>query len=101
MCSGAAPVARASPGPRGPDVASGERASPLARMNAPLLSVRDLRVHFPIRRGLLFDHTIDHLKAVDGVSSELDPGRTLGLVGESGSGKSTTAHAILQLVRPT
>jgi oligopeptide transport system ATP-binding protein len=70
-------------------------------MNAPLLSVRDLRVHFPIRRGLLFDHTIDHLKAVDGVSFELDPGRTLGLVGESGSGKSTTAHAILQLVRPT
>jgi oligopeptide transport system ATP-binding protein len=70
-------------------------------MSTPLLSVRDLRVHFPIRHGLLFDHTVDHVKAVDGISFELYPGQTLGLVGESGSGKSTTAHAILQLVRPT
>jgi oligopeptide transport system ATP-binding protein len=70
-------------------------------MSAPLLSVSDLRVHFPIRRGLLFDRTVDHVKAVDGVSFDLYAGRTLGLVGESGSGKSTTAHAILQLVRPT
>jgi oligopeptide transport system ATP-binding protein len=70
-------------------------------MSAPLLSVSDLRVHFPIRRGLLFDRTVDHVKAVDGISFDLYAGRTLGLVGESGSGKSTTAHAILQLVRPT
>jgi oligopeptide transport system ATP-binding protein len=70
-------------------------------MSTPLLSVRDLRVHFPVRHGLLFDHTVDHVKAVDGISFELYPGQTLGLVGESGSGKSTTAHAILQLVRPT
>jgi ABC-type oligopeptide transport system ATPase subunit len=70
-------------------------------MNEPLLEVRDLRVHFPIRRGLLFDHTVGHVKAVDGVSFSIEPGRTLGLVGESGSGKSTTAYAVLQLVQPT
>jgi ABC-type oligopeptide transport system ATPase subunit len=67
----------------------------------PLLSVTDLKVHFPIRRGLLLDRTVDHVKAVDGVSFEIPEGQTLGLVGESGSGKSTTAYATLQLVRPT
>jgi ABC-type oligopeptide transport system ATPase subunit len=66
-----------------------------------LLSVTDLTVHFPIRRGLLFDRTVDHVKAVDGVSFEIPQGQTLGLVGESGSGKSTTAYAALQLIRPT
>jgi ABC-type oligopeptide transport system ATPase subunit len=70
-------------------------------MSEPLLTVSDLRVHFPIRRGLLFDRTVDHVKAVDGVSFEIQEGRTLGLVGESGSGKSTTAYAALQLLRPT
>jgi oligopeptide transport system ATP-binding protein len=67
----------------------------------PLLSVTDLRVHFPIRRGLLVDRTVDHVRAVDGVSFEIHEGQTLGLVGESGSGKSTTAYAALQLLRPT
>ena len=70
-------------------------------MTEPLLSVTDLTVHFPIRRGLLFDRTVDHVKAVDGVSFEIPEGQTLGLVGESGSGKSTTAYAALQLIRPT
>jgi oligopeptide transport system ATP-binding protein len=70
-------------------------------MTPPLLTVGDLRVHFPIRRGLLFDRTVGHVKAVDGVSFELREGQTLGLVGESGSGKSTTAYAVLQLLRPT
>ena len=70
-------------------------------MTEPLLSVRDLNVQFPIRRGVLFDRTVGHVKAVDGVSFEIRQGETLGLVGESGSGKSTTAYAILQLLRPT
>ena len=70
-------------------------------MTEPLLSIRDMKVHFPVRRGLLFDRTVDHVKAVDGVSLEIPEGRTLGLVGESGSGKSTTAYAALQLIRPT
>jgi ABC-type oligopeptide transport system ATPase subunit len=61
-------------------------------MSEPLLAVSDLKVHFPIHRGLLFDRTIGHVKAVDGVSFEIHEGQTLGLVGESGSGKSTTAY---------
>jgi oligopeptide transport system ATP-binding protein len=70
-------------------------------MSEPLLTVSDLRVHFPIRHGLLFDRTVGSVKAVDGVTFEIQEGRTLGLVGESGSGKSTTAYAALQLLRPT
>ena len=70
-------------------------------MTPPLLTVSDLKVHFPIRRGLLFDRTVGHVKAVDGVGFEIEEGQTLGLVGESGSGKSTTAYAVLQLLRPT
>ena len=70
-------------------------------MSTPLLAVSDLRVHFPIRHGLLFDRTVGYVKAVDGVSFEIEEGQTLGLVGESGSGKSTTAYAALQLLRPT
>jgi oligopeptide transport system ATP-binding protein len=70
-------------------------------MTEPMLTVTDLEVHFPIKRGLLLDRTVDHVRAVDGVSFEILAGQTLGLVGESGSGKSTTAHALLQLLRPT
>jgi ABC-type oligopeptide transport system ATPase subunit len=70
-------------------------------MTPPLLTVADLKVHFPVRRGLLFDRAVDHVRAVDGVSFEIGEGETLGLVGESGSGKSTTAFAVLQLLRPT
>jgi peptide/nickel transport system ATP-binding protein len=66
---------------------------------ATLLSVRDLKVHFPIRKGL-FKHTVGYVKAVDGVSLEIGAGRTLGLVGESGCGKTTVGKAILQLIRP-
>jgi oligopeptide transport system ATP-binding protein len=67
----------------------------------PLLTVTNLKVHFPIRHGVLFDRTVGYVKAVDGVSFEIPEGQTLGLVGESGSGKSTTAYAALQLLRPT
>jgi oligopeptide/dipeptide ABC transporter ATP-binding protein len=65
-----------------------------------LLNVEDLKVHFPIRRGI-FRRTVGHVKAVDGISLELARGRTLALVGESGCGKTTAGKAILQLIRPT
>jgi peptide/nickel transport system ATP-binding protein len=67
---------------------------------SPLLNVIDLRVHFPIRRGIL-QRTVGHVRAVDGVSLQLHRGRTLALVGESGCGKTTVGKAILQLPPPT
>ncbi|HVR28372.1 MAG TPA: oligopeptide/dipeptide ABC transporter ATP-binding protein [Thermoanaerobaculia bacterium] len=69
--------------------------------NGTLLSVRDLHVHFPVRRGVLFQRQVGAVRAVDGVDLEVRRGETLGLVGESGCGKSTTGRAILQLERPT
>jgi len=66
----------------------------------PLLSVRDLTVHFPIKRGFLVQREVARVKAVDGVSFDISPGETLGLVGESGSGKTTAAKAVIQLHRP-
>ncbi|MGI8614675.1 MAG: ABC transporter ATP-binding protein [Nocardioidaceae bacterium] len=66
-----------------------------------LLQVRGLEVYFPIRKGVVFDKVIGHVKAVDGVDLAIPRGRTLGLVGESGCGKSTLGKAILRLVEPT
>jgi oligopeptide transport system ATP-binding protein len=65
-----------------------------------LLEVRDLKMWFPIMRGVLQKHVAD-VKAVDGLNFDVYQGETLGLVGESGCGKSTTGRAILQLYKPT
>jgi len=62
-----------------------------------LLEVRDMKVHFPIEKGIVFKKTVGHIRAVDGVSFRVKEGESLGLVGESGCGKSTTAMAIAQL----
>jgi peptide/nickel transport system ATP-binding protein len=75
--------------------------SPLPLAPSPLLlSVSGLRVHFPIRKGIL-QRVAGQVKAVDGVSLEIPQGRTLALVGESGCGKTTLGKALLQLVLPT
>src|SRR5689334_6838952 len=65
-----------------------------------LVSVRDLKTHFPIRKGLLAK-TVGYVKAVDGVSFDVQPGKTLGLVGESGCGKTTVGRTILRLIPAT
>ena len=66
-----------------------------------LLRVHDLKVHFPIRRGIIVDRTVGHVRAVDGVSLQVRRGSTYGLVGESGCGKSTFGRAVLRLEEPT
>lgn len=93
------------------DIPSGEQATVVKRVTGEaaalppdrpagsvLLDVRDYRVWFPIRKGLL-KRTVAHVKAVDGVSFTISAGRTLALVGESGSGKTTVGKAIMQLLR--
>ena len=67
-----------------------------AAPSRPLMEARDLRVWFPVKKGLLA-RTTGHVKAVDGVSLAIEPGRTLGLVGESGSGKTTLGRALIGL----
>ena len=63
---------------------------------------RDLKVHFPIREGVIFERHVGDVRAVDGISFDHPKrGETLGLVGESGCGKSTTGRAIIRLYRPT
>jgi peptide/nickel transport system ATP-binding protein len=66
----------------------------------PLLEVKNLQMHFPIRQGL-FGRVVDHVRAVDGVSFDVYRGQTLGFVGESGCGKTTTGRAIMRLINPT
>ncbi len=79
-----------------PDVHAAAAAVPGGR----LLEIKDLKVHFPIRAGVL-RRVRRHVKAVDGVSLRLDAGKTLALVGESGSGKTTVAKAVLGLAPVT
>ena len=66
----------------------------------PLLTVKDLKVHFPITKGIL-SRTKGYVYAVDGISFALKAGETLGIVGESGCGKTTAGLAILRLIHPT
>jgi len=66
----------------------------------PVLEVENLQKYFPIKKGF-FQKTINHVKAVDGVSFHLNAGETLGLVGESGCGKTTVGRSILRLTEPT
>src|SRR3954451_15070721 len=66
----------------------------------PLLSVRGLVKHFPVKKGLL-QQTVGQVHAVDGISFDIAGGETVGLVGESGCGKSTAGKTILKLIEPT
>ncbi len=92
--TGSAALGRTAPrGAAAPSTANGNGKT--------LLRVNDLKMHFPITRGIIFQRQVGAIKAVDGVSFDLYRGETLGLVGESGCGKSTTGRAILQLYRPT
>ncbi|MDQ1008175.1 peptide/nickel transport system ATP-binding protein [Streptomyces sp. V4I23] len=63
-----------------------------------LLELDDVKVHFPVRKGIFFDRTVGHVYAVDGVSLKVEAGQTYGLVGESGCGKTTLGRAVLRLV---
>src|SRR3954464_1824488 len=72
-----------------------------ADSGVPLLEVTNLVKHFPIKRGILIDREVDQVRAVDGISFNIQRGETLGLVGESGSGKSTACRAVLQLIEAT
>jgi peptide/nickel transport system ATP-binding protein len=74
---------------------------PAAARPDALLAVNDLKKHFPIRQGILFQRQVGAVRAVDGVSFSVAPGETLGLVGESGCGKSTTARVVSKLLEPT
>lgn len=66
-----------------------------------VIEVRDLKMHFPLTQGIVFQRVIGHVKAVDGISFSIERGKTLGLVGESGSGKTTIGRTIVRLYKPT
>jgi len=66
-----------------------------------LVDVRDLKMHFPLTQGILFQRVIGYIRAVDGVTFSIERGQTMGLVGESGSGKTTIGRTIVRLYKPT
>ena len=72
----------------------------MSTAEAPLIEVRDLKMHFPMHRGM-FGRAAGSVHAVDGISFQIGSGETLGLVGESGCGKSTAGRALLRLLQPT
>ena len=80
-----------------PEAAPAVGGTRVSSSSHPLLATQDLRIHFPIRRGL-FKRVVGHVKAVDGVSLAIPAGRTVALVGESGCGKTTVGKGIVQLL---
>nr|HET6901491.1 dipeptide ABC transporter ATP-binding protein [Ktedonobacteraceae bacterium] len=66
-----------------------------------LLDVRDLKMHFPLTKGIILQRVVGHVRAVDGVSLSIERGQTMGLVGESGSGKTTIGRTLIRLYKPT
>jgi len=83
-----------------PPAAAGSSSAAQADQGTTLVEVRDLRTFFPIKRGV-FSRTVGYVKAVDGVTFNVQPGKTLGLVGESGCGKTTVGRTILRLIPVT
>ena len=81
-----------------PDIAASETA---VAGGSNILEVKDLKMHFPVPTGLLWNRTVSYIKAVDGVDFTVKRGETFGLVGESGCGKTTTGRCVLQLYKPT
>lgn len=73
------------------------RPEPVTITDQPIIATRNLKVWFPIKKGFL-SRTVDYVKAVDGITLTLAPGRTLGVVGESGSGKTTLGRALIRLI---
>ena len=79
-----------------------ERSAPIQEENrTPLVRLRGIKKWFPLTRGIVFQKTIGHVHAVDGVDLEVYPGETLGLVGETGCGKSTLARVVMRLHEAT